>query len=86
MLTPYTEGDTINTDRNRKERFMIGKNIKKLREALGITQKELADKLGISQSAVGNWESGLRNPRANDLQDIAKALNTSVVQIIEGKP
>jgi len=37
-------------------------NIKEARGKLGLTQKELAEKLCIGQSAVGNWESGIRNP------------------------
>lgn len=84
-MTPYTDGDTINTDRNRKERKMIGKNIKQLRKARGLTQKELADKLGVTQSAVGNWEAGIRNPRAADLLNIAEALEVPVGTVVLGE-
>lgn len=64
---------------------MIGKNIKQLRKARGLTQKELADKLGVTQSAVGNWEAGIRNPRASDLLNIAEALEVPVGTVVLGE-
>ena len=33
-----------------------GKNIRKLREKLNITQKELAEKIGVSLMKVKRWE------------------------------
>lgn len=35
---------------------MIGKNIKKFREARGLSQETLAEKLNVTRQAVSNWE------------------------------
>lgn len=40
----------------------MGKRIKELRKAHGLTQSELASRLGISASAVGMYEQGRREP------------------------
>ena len=44
-----------------------GKEITKLREALGMSPTEFAAKLGVSQSAVTRWEMGNRVPRVQTL-------------------
>lgn len=36
----------------------IGKRVKMMRAAHGLTQQALADKLGLSRAAVAQWESG----------------------------
>ena len=86
VLTHYTESDTINTDRIRKERKMVGKHIKTFREDLGITQKELANRLGVTQPTVGNWEAGIREPRTKQLLKIAQELGVSVADLLGEKP
>ena len=41
---------------------MKQKNIKELRQQLGLTQKRLAEELGVTLATVGRWECGLRDP------------------------
>lgn len=36
--------------------------VKKLREAKGLTQKEFADMCGVTQRTVQNWEAGAKLP------------------------
>jgi transcriptional regulator with XRE-family HTH domain len=57
--------------------FMIGSNIKRLREKMGITQEELARRTHISRSSLANYESGLREPKGAILVNLASALNTT---------
>ncbi len=52
-----------------KDRF------KQLREEAKLTQIQLADKLGISKGTIGNYESGIRKPRLEDLECIADFFN-----------
>ena len=49
-----------------------------LRNEADLTQEELAKKLGISKGAIGNYESGIRTPRAEDLDNIADYFNVSL--------
>lgn len=37
--------------------------IKKLREAMGLTQEELAREIGVSFATVNSWENGKRTPQ-----------------------
>lgn len=48
---------------------------KELRLQADLTQEALATRLGISKGAVGNYESGTRFPRYEDLEAIADFFN-----------
>lgn len=50
----------------------IGKNIKKLREELGMTQEQMAEKLNISYQAISKWENSQSVPDTMMLPAIAK--------------
>ena len=56
----------------------LGKNIKKRRKELGLTQQELADRLDMSLNFVGKIEVAFSKPSLDTLIEIAKALETSV--------
>ena len=51
--------------------------LKMLRESLGISQHALACELGTSQGAIGNWESGIRQPNLDMLSKLASYFNVS---------
>jgi transcriptional regulator with XRE-family HTH domain len=42
---------------------MDGSEIRRLREARGLTQQELATAIGVGQRTVGNWERGETIPK-----------------------
>ena len=50
-------------------------NVKRAREAKGISQKELAITLGVAQATVSNWETGRMNPANKHLRKIATLLS-----------
>jgi transcriptional regulator with XRE-family HTH domain len=50
----------------------IGKNIKALREELGMTQEQMAEKLNISYQAISKWENSQSVPDTMLLPHIAK--------------
>ena len=52
-----------------------GDLIRKLREAVGLSQQELATAAGVSRSAVSLWESGQTQPATNRLDRLFDALN-----------
>ena len=57
---------------------MLKDRLKELRRREGITQTELARALQVSVGAVGNWESGKRNPDIHMLNRIADGFHVSV--------
>lgn len=63
---------------------MVGKNIKRDREAKGITQEELAVKLNVTRQAVSSWETGKTQPDVELLVKIAQNLDVSVEELIYG--
>lgn len=56
--------------------------IKKRRQAAGLTQEELAAKVGVSVIAVKKWEQGERRPRSTRLKKLAKALACEPADLI----
>ena len=38
---------------------MTGKEVRAIRQRLGLTQAELADKVGVTRNTVTRWEIGL---------------------------
>ena len=60
----------------------IGEIIREKRKEAGLTQKELASKIGVAQNTIAQYETGLRTPRLDQLTEIAKALNFSVVAFL----
>ena len=51
-----------------------GSRIRELRTRRGLLQRELAEMAGVTESAVRNYELGLRTPRPQHLEAIARAL------------
>ena len=63
---------------------MVGKNIKHLREAKGMTQEQLAEKLNVTRQAVSNWENEKTQPDIDTLHRISQELDASVEELIYG--
>jgi transcriptional regulator with XRE-family HTH domain len=61
---------------------IVGKNVKKYRKNLGISQEELADKAGLHRTYIGGIERGERNITLDSLQIIAIALGVAPVELI----
>lgn len=48
---------------------MIGADLKRRREALGLEQKQLAEYWGVTPATISNWESGgfaIKHPKIMD--------------------
>jgi len=43
--------------------MITGREIRRARQAHGLTQQEFADQLGVSLRSVGNWERNVRVPQ-----------------------
>lgn len=52
----------------------VGSRIRALRKSAGLTQRELAESIGLTESAVRNYELGLRTPSDEQLDAMAEAM------------
>ena len=55
----------------------IGDRILSLRKELNLNQKELAKKVGITEASLSRYENNLREPKAEIIARISKALGCS---------
>lgn len=55
-------------------RRMVGRNVRRLRTAAGLTQAELAERMGVDRAYVSGLELGERNPTIVTLWHVAQAL------------
>jgi transcriptional regulator with XRE-family HTH domain len=59
-------------------RRMVGRNVRRLRMAAGLSQAELAGRMGVDRAYVSGLELGQRNPTILTLWHIAKALGVKL--------
>ncbi len=62
----------------------IGKNIKRLRKQLGLSQEELAKELDVSRAAVTQWETGWSSPRMGMIEKLSLFFGVSKSELIDG--
>lgn len=63
----------------------LSNNIKKLREAKGLSQEKLARLADVANNTLIKMESGEnKNPTLETLKKVAKALGVSVDELING--
>ena len=62
-----------------------GKFISQRRKELSLTQKQLAEKLNVTDKAISKWETGNGAPDIALLSILAKTLNVSVIEILDGE-
>ena len=58
--------------------MQIGAEIKRMREALGISQMKLAEEVGVSFQQIQKYEKGISKISVDRIQQIASALGVSV--------
>ena len=68
-------------------RLFVGRNVKRLRKAAGLTQAGLAERMGVDRAYVSGLELGQRNPTVLTLWHISKALGVGLQAFFdEDKP
>lgn len=55
-------------------RVQFGRNVRRLRERIGLSQEEFADKAGVHRTYQSGIERGVRAPTIVVVERIAKAL------------
>jgi len=61
----------------------LGRRLKQLRTARGISQAALATKAKITREYVNKLEAGLYDPTLGVVRRLAKALKVSVAELVE---
>jgi len=59
-------------------RKLVGRNVKRLRIAAGISQAELAERMGVDRAYVSGLELGQRNPTVVTLWHVGQALGVKL--------
>lgn len=77
---------TPDQDHDGSDALTIGRRIRQLRTAQGMTLEELATRIDRAPSQVSMFETGKREPKLTLLQTIAKVLGTSLDGLLEGEP
>lgn len=62
----------------------IGKQIKKYRAALQLSQEELAEKIYVSRQTISNWENEKNYPDIHSLLRLSSLFGISLDQLIKG--
>ena len=67
-----------------KENLTIGKNVKKYRNKLGLSQEEFAQKSGVKYTTLTKIESSvIKKPSVMVMDQIAKASGVSIEDLIK---
>lgn len=67
-------------------RSLVGRNVRRLRGELGLTQEAFAVRSGFSQQYVSDLERGLRNPTVVTLFELSQALDVSPADLVTPEP
>lgn len=60
----------------------LGLRVRRLREAMGLSQEDLAERTGLHAKYVSRVENGAANPSLAVLVAIAEALNTRTANLL----
>ena len=60
-----------------QERDRLAARLGEYRKLIGMSQQELAEKINTPQTTISAWERGVTMPNANQLPEIASALEVS---------
>jgi transcriptional regulator with XRE-family HTH domain len=67
-------------------RKVVAANLKRLREATGLSQEAFADSCGLHRTYVSGVERGIRNPTVRVVARIAKGLKVPAAALLEEPP
>lgn len=67
------------------ERKLFMKNLKKLREAQGLSQSKLAEKLSITQQSIYKYENDLAFPNLETLKMMSNLFHVSIDFLVENE-
>ena len=60
----------------------FSKNLKYLREKKDISKNKLGEMVGVNQTTIGRWESNEITPSIDNVEEVAKALNIELPDLL----
>jgi len=63
----------------------FAKNLKRIRNNIGLTQEQLAENMHVTRQAISNWENGKTEPDIESIDRMAEILGTTVDDLLYGK-
>jgi transcriptional regulator with XRE-family HTH domain len=63
-------------------RKLVGRNVRKTRLRVGLTQEQFAERSGFSQQYISGLEKGRRNPTIVTIYELAKALGVTHMDLV----
>lgn len=66
--------------------IQVGRRIRELRKARGMTQQQLAERSGLNEKYLGVVERTGENLTLRSIQRIAKALSVPIANLFTGEP
>ena len=63
-------------------RKLVGRNVRKIRLRVGLTQEQFAERSGFSQQYLSGLEKGRRNPTIVTIYELAKALGVTHMDLV----
>lgn len=69
--------------RKRNVRQIFGQNLRRRREALGISQEDLAEKADLHRTYIGSVERGERNVSIDNMDRLALAVGSSIQELLK---
>lgn len=67
----------------RSEQIKLGKNLKRIRTKMNVSQGDIARALKVGRSFITNIENGKTNPTLATIARIAKAVGVSVGELMK---
>jgi transcriptional regulator with XRE-family HTH domain len=62
----------------------LGINLRRFREAAGLTQMELGNRTGMDMAEISRLELGKRDPRLSTIVRVAAALQLTAAELVHG--
>ena len=66
-----------------KDKLLVGSNLRKLRESMGLSLSQLASMSGISYRSISEYENGEGNPSLEKLLTLCKCLGANFSELFE---
>jgi len=64
----------------------LGPNLREARERLGLTQEQVGERSGVHTGEVSRIELGKRDPQVSTLERLARAVEVTPGQLLDGLP